>query len=1213
MPPKQHKPTTSTTHQQPPKRDFYEGETWFGLFLDYINPIAYARWLYRSIIQVGHVLYSFQDLELSDVTSGVVLGVLMAAFSIVFSTAIFDEVNLDEFFGVGGGMQTVTIIISGIFHTFFSDLAISIAAPDLNPAVLFSNMALTCRQTMEANAKKLPISQTALMTTVLATIIVSTFCLGILLYLVGRLRLTRVVQMLPESVLTGFMGTIGYIVLHKALRISIPINIWQAGPSLPQWWMFAGPAMGFGLLMYLREFLNPYVTPAFSLPIIMVAPLIAFWVAVYVTGGSVDTARDQGWMFPIILYSGPGVGNQYQFSWGNAQLVDWNAVWATFPQMILFWIIIGIDTLFKLAGTRKALFATQINFDHEMMLAGKSNIACALLAGVPGYNQPYLTIVNHSITNTLSTRIPGFLAVMFNLLLLVVGYPAINFLPRFWLGGLVAWTAAKFVIDNLLLSWRRLSMKEYLAVILIVVINALVGLGWSILAGLSMAGAIFAIMYGRDGSIRSVHSGSDIRSTVTRSVRDEQVLQHLGKSTVVVCLHRYIFFGSATQIMDMIQGLLEGQNTRAAQAAAMAETATLVSGQQRNKNRNKVDVEEANDEEDVEKLTSKQIQENEDDLNESAANAATIAAGSSTVRNARYIVFDFDQVEDIDSTAMSVFSEMLTRIKCGGIVDTDLEKLADKNPKCITLFCGLSTRQHTALYRAGVLKRLYLPQDRAKANIRRQTGDDAGIESLDERGRRCFGTLDLAMEWVEERLLEHASVARMKWMKLDSLFRLHQIALKRGKQDSSLTVLGGNRLGDAFSKIFERIRVPQNAILWKEGDYNNQLYYVVSGRLTAYTRKRRAHTYRAGSFFNEDSLYVDLPVSHTVMADTEATVFQLSREGLKRLRNEFPEVAFDLQKSILQSSARMKATLERTRNARDHFRERLQDDEDANNNNNSGMVEDESEATSKNNKNNNTSSAVVVKRKIGLLDTTVLNEGIQNGRRMAMEFTRRARSELASDFLGFGTSSSSNSNSGMRRGSDDSMAGAGGGGGRVGKALSNQASARYFSNFVSFDTIDEQIKKDWIEFVGDMGNICRAVDVHRVLDISMPEAEECVFFADLEDRGGLSFFDFLDNLCTIHEAELTGESFATTLAESSTTTTTTTTTTSSRGVSSNNNKLSTRNNTNGSETGSTSGKRNASSSSLNTLGGGGGGGTSAASMTGGGGAPVMDDAFDIDG
>jgi hypothetical protein len=110
---------------------------------------------------------------------------------------------------------------------------------------------------------------------------------------------------------------------------------------------------------------------------------------------------------------GPAVNTQYDASYGSPYQVDWRSVRWCIPTMVLFWIVITVDIIIKvrarprprrthlprlprarqLAAVRKGLNAHHMDFDHEVMLAGKTNILSGFLVGSPAYNQPYLTMV----------------------------------------------------------------------------------------------------------------------------------------------------------------------------------------------------------------------------------------------------------------------------------------------------------------------------------------------------------------------------------------------------------------------------------------------------------------------------------------------------------------------------------------------------------------------------------------------------------------------------------------------------------------------------------------------------------------------------------------------------------------------------------------------------------------------------------------------------
>jgi len=1046
-----------------------------------LNPMSYIRLVIGTLVNMTRVCASFRDIRFMDVLSGLICGILMAAFGIVFSYTIFDEAGLEEYIGAGGATQAVAVIVGGFFTSFFSDVGIAISSPDLNPAVFFGNMAVTTRTTMIQNARfrnitRGGVGQEAVFATVLASIIMSVMLLGAILYVIGRFRLTRVLQMLPDTVLTGFMASIGYIVVLKGLRTSMPTNIWRAGAANPEWWYFALPAVGFGMIMYIRMRydLGP---PSVMIPLLIAIPIALFYIIVYATGSNIDVVRAKGWMTPLLSYSGPGVEGIYDASYGNGPLVDWNAV-ACVPQWFLLWIVITIDVLLKLAAVRKVINTPQMRIEHEVMLMGKQNMICGFFVGCPSYSQPVLSAVNYNIIKNKTSRVPGIIAVFFNLILWVVSYPAVNFLPRFWLAGLIFFSAWGFVVDNLIDSAFRLSISEYLTVWLIVIINAVLGLGWAILCGVVATALIFAVMYGRGGSIKTVNSGADVRSSVVRDAHDDRLLRHIGNTAVVIQMHRYLFFGSATQVLELVQGLIDAQ------------------------------------------VDTRQVD------------------------RARYFIFDFADVEDMDSTAMTVFIEIISKIlesnateeaqmakemaediAANQLSDEAQEEDAEANTKVkrsnkkkqassrvvdddaplakpekmVVLFTGMSKKMRRNLNREKVIKALY-DKEYQKIAIKIRASSDAEVEAIPESAKRCFDSIDLGMEWVEERLLERAHLIRKRWLKFESFARLHNMARRKVAQENFDSLMWSTEVSPAeMPKYIERIEVPKGSTLWRAGDLNPQLYLLQSGKLTAYVDRfgvmSRSHSYRRGAFVNEDGLYVDSPVANTVIAETDCVLLALSREHMRKLEQEQPVVAVAIQANVLKYSAQMKLIVARAKHAIDFYRAARFAKQVNKQVIPEAEILDESQAQPVRPATGATRLTEDLK---SLMDVTALSQGVRNGRRIAMQFSKQLMSNMDSAPLQQVAVKSTT---------------------RTAATNAALAQARTFYQVVRYEDLDERIKTDWSQFAGE-GQIARADDVCRVIpSLTTLEAREMIWIADLEDRGGVSFFDLLDTLTTVWEGE----------------------------------------------------------------------------------------------
>ena len=113
-------------------------------------------------------------------------------------------------------------------------------------------------------------------------------------------------------------------------------------------------------------------------------------------------------------------------------------------------LIVVIDALLKLAGTRKKLEYFELNFNEEMMVAGTNNFFNFFALGAPGYSQLKFNLLNAGISGTVKSRIPGLICAGINGVLYFSGFMAINYMPRFWLGALVIYAGLGFLDDNLI-------------------------------------------------------------------------------------------------------------------------------------------------------------------------------------------------------------------------------------------------------------------------------------------------------------------------------------------------------------------------------------------------------------------------------------------------------------------------------------------------------------------------------------------------------------------------------------------------------------------------------------------------------------------------------------------------------------------------------------------------------------------------------------------
>ena len=76
---------------------------------------------------------------------------------------------------------------------------------------------------------------------------------------------------------------------------------------------------------------------------------------------------------------------------------------------------------------------------------------------------------------------------------------------------------------------------------------------------------------------------------------------------------------------------------------------------------------------------------------------------------------------------------------------------------------------------------------------------------------------------------------------------------------------------------------------------------------------------KQGAFVNEDSLYLDLPVSCTVIVDTPSTMLAIDRHNMKLMETQHPKLALEIQRTVLRHTASTRNKLERELDSVNHW------------------------------------------------------------------------------------------------------------------------------------------------------------------------------------------------------------------------------------------------------------------------------------------------------
>jgi sulfate permease, SulP family len=165
-------------------------------------------------------------------------------------------------------------------------------------------------------------------------------------------------------------------------------------------------------------------------------------------------------------------------------------------------------------------------------------------------------------------------------------------------------------------------------------------------------------------------------------------------------------------------------------------------------------------------------------------------------------------------------------------------------------------------------------------------------------------TLDHGVEWCENRILADQGITD-----LTGFIERMEGQLKRA--------FPGLQAVDRLMKYLERKEVKQGEYLMREGDPPTEMYFIEGGLVTAQLefpdgQILRLRTIRGGATVGEMGLYLGTVRTASVIAARSSSVYRLSAQALKEMREQDPEVAALLHEWVARLLAERLADNNRT-------------------------------------------------------------------------------------------------------------------------------------------------------------------------------------------------------------------------------------------------------------------------------------------------------------
>mmetsp|Transcript_23205 Transcript_23205/g.55929 ORF Transcript_23205/g.55929 Transcript_23205/m.55929 type:complete len:1314 (-) Transcript_23205:373-4314(-) len=509
--------------------------------------------------------------------SGVVCGLMFYVFSAVFAAMIFDEsgANIPEHHAIGVSMNVMSAAIGGIMFARFSSCRAVMAGPDITPYVFMTEMARQISSSLcpGGTSSCAPESREKLLPTVLVSIWMATAITGATFFALGKFKLTSIVGFMPANVTGSFLSCIGYKVMYYAIEVACgsKIKYFKEGGKYVQivfgtwspsyyhkgtdsWrggWSLILPALFIGFpLYYLKR--KHIGKPTYNFPGMIIIPTAMFYIALFGSGGTLESARHGGWMFQETESS--DFWAHWEAVYGSLGKVDWSQLPSCLPVLAVMLPIVSLDNMLKLASSETAL-EMDLDYNKEIKIGGAATLINAFLIGAPAYGQTKFNVLNYGFTHSSESPVASYMMGIFCAILFFAGVPLLDYLPRLLLSGLLMFSAAGFLIEHLFDARLKYNRYSYASIWIVWISNVIAGellpqysLLVAILVGVVLSAFGFAYTFARNSKLSPPRSGEQHSSLAVRSAAQEMKLGVLGRWYYIFSAHGFVFFGTASSL-----------------------------------------------------------------------------------------------------------------------------------------------------------------------------------------------------------------------------------------------------------------------------------------------------------------------------------------------------------------------------------------------------------------------------------------------------------------------------------------------------------------------------------------------------------------------------------------------------------------------------------------------------------------------------------------
>ena len=484
-----------------------------------------------------------------SIIAGVIGGIIKIVAAMAFSALIFTG-TLAAYLPQGIGIVLFGFLLFAVISTFTASYPVNINTPQDIPIAIIALIATTV---MATNGKDWDAETTFQF--IFVTIALTSILVGIFFFILGTLKLGKLVRFIPYPVVGGFLAGTGWLIVKFAfimtagmgLSLDNVVSLFDQA-TLPKWF----PALIFGLIMLIS---SRYTKHYLLIPALIAIGITSFYAIMFFYGFSYTDLESNGYLLGPFPEGGLFQGLPLKY------LSDfkWSIFLEQLPAIGTMMILNSISVLFNYSGL-EIIIKKDLDLDQELKTTGIGNIIAGLGGAPPGHLSLGGTLLSISIGS--KSKLTNIVIALLCALTLFFGSEVLSFFPRIILGGLLFNLGLSFLVDWLYSTWSRVPKTDYTIILLIFLVIGTVGFLEGVITGLLMSVVLFVVSYSKVEIIKHELTGKTFHSNVERSESLKKIIDDSGDQTLILPLQGFIFFGSANRLLERIKLHLQSQNEK---------------------------------------------------------------------------------------------------------------------------------------------------------------------------------------------------------------------------------------------------------------------------------------------------------------------------------------------------------------------------------------------------------------------------------------------------------------------------------------------------------------------------------------------------------------------------------------------------------------------------------------------------------------------------